>query len=544
MGLKFFHPITGVSGDSTPTTGDVQLYPDPGTRRSQVPLLFADYEGLDSGEKTPMGLKQKDDEWRRQRTAHNHHQSTLAALLRYATVTFVPLPEKLYFGRMDQQVTRLYDAIATNCNKSFETKREKRMAPNAENMDHMLSCAFDHFSQKPDDPFDFLSQALKRNPIQVTFAGNMLQFILIFQRTGSDGDIRHDSTTLLDALVPVISSCILLDAERHGIMTHGKKRHQRPDGKLFGFGCFESNFKPGDFFARWLKKIQQELDRLNAQLSCHQSERGMKYLTKTAIAARIHRNQMDTFSSPHREPQPFQIRVKPPFAGLRILFLDGTGGIVALGAFVNNQPVSKCITDFKELCPVAFTPRELSRVPGLRTAAMVSYGSEYKSRPFEALLHRTFASDKMASYAFIREDAPQHNVKIWEAARATSAAFPYFKTLVKRETGRDFCDGGLYHNCPVKVAFNERRFLWDDCQTIWDEFVKESTESVRGNRESTSRYLRLNVEVPTGVPKLNETKRVRELENLVLSQGIPNIKEVAHSSLPAPSTADSCPRYG
>ncbi|KAK0670208.1 hypothetical protein QBC41DRAFT_97026 [Cercophora samala] len=696
-----------------------------------------------------------------------HRITTIKQLLQhyYATVTFIPIPEKLYFGRMDQQVTQLYCTIAKSCSSSFEAKRDRRMAPNGDNMELLLSRAFDHFSETPNEPFNFLSESLKQNPIQGTFAGNLLQFILTFQKICSDHDLRHDSTKLLDALVPVISSCILLDAEKGGTMgnlcnvlrqrhqselrkafdvfcelwlpctyeregvrccnfksAHGKKGHQRPDGKLFGFGAFESNFKPDDFFPRWMKKIQQELDRLNAQLSCHRREGSMQYLTKTAIAARIHRNQIDTFLSSQvrdigdfvsqkvclvclgnnmpehplpcghtlctacvdifceptglddedvvrflascplhpRDPQPIQIRVKPPNAGLRILCFHGggirgiiqlailqeierefeghmriqsffdlvvgtsTGGIVALGVFVNNQPVSRCIRDFKDLCPVAFTPRELSKIPVLRTAAMVHHGSEYKTRPFESLLQKTFGSDRLlfggqdsndkcqvrvaltstdttvqhqpviltnynrphdnnegASYAFVRYDTPQNDMKIWEAARATSAAFPYFKTLVKQGTGREFCDGGLFNNCPVKVAFHERRLLWDDarhlqpdillslgtgrnpsgwpqnikisgdskkshfikkawritagvlenileCQTIWDDFLQESTEQVRGNKEFTSRYLRLNVEVPTGVPKLNEAKRVRELENLVLSQGIPNSREVAH----------------
>lgn len=166
---------------------------------------------------------------------------------------------------------------------------------------------------------------------------------------------------------------------------------------------------------------------------------------------------------------------------------------------------------------------------------------------------------------------------------------PYFKTFVKQQTGRDYCDGGLYHNCPVNIASNERRLLWSDvrdkqpdimislgtghsptdngvvdpngvedrnpssgqrhlvkkvwriaadmiqkikeCQSAWDEFVKESTDSVREDQEFTGRYIRLNIDVPGGVPALDETRRVLELEKLVAQRRIPQAQEVAHRLL-------------
>ena len=55
-GEELHHPVPGRVGDPSPTTGDVHLYPDPATQWTSVPLLFADCEGLDGGDKTPTTL--------------------------------------------------------------------------------------------------------------------------------------------------------------------------------------------------------------------------------------------------------------------------------------------------------------------------------------------------------------------------------------------------------------------------------------------------------------------------------------------------------
>lgn len=54
---EFLHPVPGRPGDTQPTTGDVHLYPDPATQWTSTPLLFADCEGLDGGDRTPTALK-------------------------------------------------------------------------------------------------------------------------------------------------------------------------------------------------------------------------------------------------------------------------------------------------------------------------------------------------------------------------------------------------------------------------------------------------------------------------------------------------------
>ncbi|KAK3389280.1 hypothetical protein B0H63DRAFT_537088 [Podospora didyma] len=175
-----------------------------------------------------------------------------------------------------------------------------------------------------------------------------------------------------------------------------------------------------------------------------------------------------------------------------------TGGIIALGLGVKNWRVSVCQGHFKKLCKEAFTARPLKRL------ALVSHKSYYKSTPFEAALQSVFdehallfggpSTDDKGSirvavtstaatenrpviltnynssgskrenlpYQFLRSQDPATELKVWEAARATSAAPLYFKPFIKEATGVPYTDGAIHHNCPAWVAHYERQVLWED----------------------------------------------------------------------------------
>ena len=64
----------------------------------------------------------------------------------------------------------------------------------------------------------------------------------------------------------------------------------------------------------------------------------------------------------------------------------------------------------------------------------------------------------------VRENA-NANCMIWEAARATTAAPPFFKRIAIGEDGRareDFLDGGLRHNNPANQVLLEARTIYGD----------------------------------------------------------------------------------
>lgn len=54
----FPSPVVGsVVNDTLPTSGDVHLYADPATHAEQLPILYADCEGFEGGERTPLGAR-------------------------------------------------------------------------------------------------------------------------------------------------------------------------------------------------------------------------------------------------------------------------------------------------------------------------------------------------------------------------------------------------------------------------------------------------------------------------------------------------------
>lgn len=55
---EFPSPVVGsVINDTLPTSGDVHLYADPSTHAEQLPILYADCEGFEGGERTPLGAR-------------------------------------------------------------------------------------------------------------------------------------------------------------------------------------------------------------------------------------------------------------------------------------------------------------------------------------------------------------------------------------------------------------------------------------------------------------------------------------------------------
>ncbi|KAI9717966.1 MAG: hypothetical protein M1828_007058 [Chrysothrix sp. TS-e1954] len=185
-----------------------------------------------------------------------------------------------------------------------------------------------------------------------------------------------------------------------------------------------------------------------------------------------------------------------------------TGGIIALGLGAKQWPLNECIENFVETCDSAFTPRGLAEVKGLRQVIALRHGSIYKTSCLQNMLKNKFeenflfggtqtdnniydthvavmttsgdGSQPIALTNYSRQEnngSPYRlqfsygghpNMRIWEAACATSAAPTFFKPFIKAtETLREtychsYLDGALYHNNPVRVAADEARALWPD----------------------------------------------------------------------------------
>ncbi|KAI1745919.1 hypothetical protein F4680DRAFT_442191 [Xylaria scruposa] len=188
------------------------------------------------------------------------------------------------------------------------------------------------------------------------------------------------------------------------------------------------------------------------------------------------------------------------------LFFDlivGTdfGGVIAIGLGVKKWAVSSAIDKFKDLCHEAYIARGLSKVPLSGAFSAFYHKSLYKQQPIEDALRRYLsekplfgatphgprlaASIKVAVtatdvasgrdvvfanynrpdavesslYHFSRSDAPDKEIRIWEAARATTATAPHFSPFRKVETNHKYTNSGM---CPILIAHGEAKSIWKD----------------------------------------------------------------------------------
>ncbi|KAF2689243.1 hypothetical protein K458DRAFT_357870 [Lentithecium fluviatile CBS 122367] len=182
-----------------------------------------------------------------------------------------------------------------------------------------------------------------------------------------------------------------------------------------------------------------------------------------------------------------------------------TGGIISLGFGAKNWNIEKCISRFKTVCSRAFTARTLQGIPIMKHMVTLKHGSRYKTTPLRESLRIVFGQESLFGYSrdathapmvavtatdeayktpiilanysredgkrsrrrrsryeFPRPDNPDLELKIWEAAAATSAAPTFFKPFCHFPTKRTYVDGAVYYNNPVRLVHQERKLLWPD----------------------------------------------------------------------------------
>ncbi|KAI7758871.1 hypothetical protein LZL87_014218 [Fusarium oxysporum] len=187
-----------------------------------------------------------------------------------------------------------------------------------------------------------------------------------------------------------------------------------------------------------------------------------------------------------------------------------TGGIVALGVFHQRWSTDDAINRFRDLARKAFTLRLGLGNSFIKAIAQPFYEFLYMSEGIEQSLQDSFGGSNLfgasldqrnnsrsriggrdwvkvgvvsclqgrnqakliANYSrnpradtdeedyLSREDEQSKDFKIWEAARATSAAPTFFQPFVHPETKRSYIDGALMHNNPVSLAYSEVEKIW------------------------------------------------------------------------------------
>jgi patatin-like phospholipase/acyl hydrolase len=185
-----------------------------------------------------------------------------------------------------------------------------------------------------------------------------------------------------------------------------------------------------------------------------------------------------------------------------------TGGIIALAFGVKEWSIKKCIDKFRRLCRVAFTRKIMHTIPIFKWIIALKLASKYRTKPLRSTLRSNFGEQPLfgnsgksrasyhsariavtatnesgtkaiilanysrnndehteqrpGEYEFLRPDRPEQELKVWQAAAATSAAPTYFKPFMHEATKRTYLDGAIYHNNPVRLAQRESKLLWPD----------------------------------------------------------------------------------
>lgn len=129
----------------------------------------------------------------------------------YSSITVVRIPSKGRYMLIDEQIGKLQEIIASKCAVSHAHKKKIRMLLNAEKLPQYVDAAYDHFSQKLDEPFDFAEEARRHAESPVDFSGHI--FILIcslYRNLNAAGNPE----SLLTRMTRLLASCVMLDATR------------------------------------------------------------------------------------------------------------------------------------------------------------------------------------------------------------------------------------------------------------------------------------------------------------------------------------------
>lgn len=182
-----------------------------------------------------------------------------------------------------------------------------------------------------------------------------------------------------------------------------------------------------------------------------------------------------------------------------------TGGIIALGLVEMGWSVKQCLKKFELLASTAFQKHKTLgseyldwlvagfqhgryRVEPLEDLLRTEYternlfggvrdDSEFSPRnhiackvgvtttatsgtPYVLANYNRLENDENSRYGFLRSEKPEQEIRVCEAARATSAAPKIFKPYGHTGSGQTFVDGGVYYNNPIEIALREQNLLW------------------------------------------------------------------------------------
>lgn len=186
-----------------------------------------------------------------------------------------------------------------------------------------------------------------------------------------------------------------------------------------------------------------------------------------------------------------------PWQEFDLIIGTSTGGLIAIMLGRLRMSVDECVDAYRTLSRNIFSPvHSKANIPGRALAKFKAEG-KFESEPLESEIKRFLRERGLSEAELLRDDSPDSTkvsvcavqetnsdcvvirsyesgsgewdelypvCRIWEAARATSAASTFFDPI---EIGpQRYVDGALRHNNPIEKADEESRGLFRQSSSI------------------------------------------------------------------------------
>ncbi|KAF2399012.1 hypothetical protein EJ06DRAFT_479226 [Trichodelitschia bisporula] len=146
-------------------------------------------------------------------TTEPRDQTIQDLILRYySSFTVVRLPAATdgRYSRLNTQLGKLRQKIQDGCEESNKAKQKAHMLLEAQTFNVYLRSALDHFTQKLNEPFNFVRVSLRLNPIPQNFANHVVRLALCI----CDARDRAKDEDIYNTFTELVASCVVLDVVR------------------------------------------------------------------------------------------------------------------------------------------------------------------------------------------------------------------------------------------------------------------------------------------------------------------------------------------
>ncbi|KAM0370021.1 hypothetical protein ACHAPY_010700 [Fusarium culmorum] len=140
-------------------------------------------------------------------------------LTSYAPVQFIRLPDGKSVFCLSTQLGRLQEMIYRSSHQSLDEKFDRRMLLSGPHMDKFFRLAFDHFSNKINEPLDFLAQLISLRPPPAKMAARLSEMMITtFKTLDTEADQNSIAPRFCSVVIPLVCSMMALDAARSSFL--------------------------------------------------------------------------------------------------------------------------------------------------------------------------------------------------------------------------------------------------------------------------------------------------------------------------------------